>query len=249
MTAPDTASTAFTDKDSAREHVWRALTEHKAAAFPFPVRGRIPNFVGARAAAERLLAHPLVANADRLKVNPDTPQRPLREAALRRGIELIVPTPKLAGGFRRLDPNRIPEDAIRQAATIDGAQKWGETVAVADLPPVDAAINGSVAVTRSGQRCGKGHGYGDIEYAILRHLGHPAVPVLTSVHPLQIVDDFPADAHDLPVSVIATPEDMIEVSAPPPAPDRINWDALSHADLEAMPVLAELLQQQPTPKA
>ncbi len=236
----DANATAFTDKDSARGYVWAELAARKAAAFPFPVRGRIPNFVGAPRAARRLLDHPRITAARRLKVNPDTPQRPFREAALRRGIELILPTPRLAGGFRRLDPARIPEDTIRAAATIDGAERWGEPVAVRDLPPVDAVVNGSVAVTRRGRRCGKGHGYGDIEYALLRHIGHPAVPVLTSVHAIQVVADFPVDAHDLPVSVIVTPDATIEVPEPPPGPPGVDWNALSDADLDAMPVLREL---------
>jgi len=230
----------FPDKDSARAWVWQRLRDAHAAAFPFPVEGRIPNFVGSTDAAKRMLEHPLVQSARRLKVNPDSPQRRFRELALALGIELILPTPRLAGGFRRLDATRIPREHQAEAATIDGAARWGELIAVTDLPAVDAVIAGSVAVTRDGRRCGKGHGYGDLEYALLRMLGHPAVPVLTSVHPLQIVDDFPGDRHDLPVSVIVTPEETIEIPDPPPAPTGIEWSLLSADDLAAMPVLAEL---------
>jgi hypothetical protein len=39
---------------------------------------------------------------------------------------------------------------------------------------LDAIICGSVAVTRDGRRCGKGEGYSDLEFAILRELGHPS---------------------------------------------------------------------------
>ena len=45
-------------------------------------------------------------------------------------------------------------------------------------------------VTRTGKRCGKGEGYSDIEFAILRELGHPPVAVATTVHSLSVVDDF-----------------------------------------------------------
>jgi len=235
----DSESTRFAAKDQARAWVWRRLQEAHAAAFPFPVQGRIPNFVGSGEAARRLLAHPLIQGATRLKVNPDSPQRRFRELALGLGIELILPTPRLAGGFRRLDPGRIPWRHHAEASTIDGAAHWGEEVPVRDLPPVDAVIAGSVAVTRGGRRCGKGHGYGDLEYALLRSLGHPAVPVLTSVHALQIVDDFPADGHDLPVAVIVTATETITVAEPPRAPDGIDWSLLSDADLETMPVLQE----------
>jgi 5-formyltetrahydrofolate cyclo-ligase len=40
--------------------------------------------------------------------------------------------------------------------------------------------------------------------------------------------------------VIATPEETIEVSDPPPAPGGIDWNALSDEDLDEMPVLKEL---------
>lgn len=239
MSSPE-RPTRFADKTGAREHVWQRMRAEGSAAFPFPIEGRIPNFRGAPEAVQRLLEHPTIATAHRLKVNPDSPQRPLREAALHGGIELIIATPRLAGGFRRLDPQRIPAAAHREAATLGGADRWGETIAVTDLPRVDAVIAGSVAVTRAGRRCGKGHGYGDIEYAILRELGHPPVPVFTSIHPSQLVDDFPSDAHDLPVSVIATPDETITVDQPPRAPAGIDWDALGEADLDAMPVLREL---------
>ena len=42
------------DKQSLRERVWDELEERGEARFPFPPTGRIPNFAGADAAAERL---------------------------------------------------------------------------------------------------------------------------------------------------------------------------------------------------
>lgn len=177
----------FASKDEARRFVWDRLQSQKVARFPFPPHGRIPNFADAGAAARKLFDLPLLLDARRIKVNPDAPQRYVRE-----------------------------------------------------LPSMDVVVVGSVAVTPDGRRCGKGHGYADLEYAILRELGHPAAPVLTTVHPLQIVRDFPADRHDLPVSVIVTPESIHSVENPPPPPGGIDWDLLDAAALEEMPVLAEL---------
>jgi 5-formyltetrahydrofolate cyclo-ligase len=59
---------AFASKDEARQYVWDCLTRMHAARFPFPPQGRIPNFAGARGAAARLLAHPLLRAATRIKV-------------------------------------------------------------------------------------------------------------------------------------------------------------------------------------
>ena len=59
-------------------------------------------------------------------------------------------------------------------------------------------------------RAGKGEGYSDIEYAILRELGHDAsgVPVATTVNDVQVVNDFPIESNDLPLTVIATPREL-----------------------------------------
>lgn len=230
----------FPDKDAARVYVWDVLQRERAARFPFPVDGRIPNFAGAEAAAERLLGLPPLRRARQVKVNPDSPQRPVRKKLLEQGVTVYVPTPRLTSGFKRLDPARIPQGKYAEAAGLSRMDRWAEPVALHDLPAMDAIVTGSVAVTRAGRRCGKGHGYGDIEYAILRELGHPPAPVLTTVHDLQILDDFPADAHDLPVHWIATPEQVIEVDDPPPAPAGIDWAALPDDAMEAMPLLREL---------
>jgi 5-formyltetrahydrofolate cyclo-ligase len=183
----------FDSKDAARQAVWDALDRHKAARFPFPIQGRIPNFDGARGAAQHLFMVPQLANAKRIKVNPDSPQRPVREEAFRRGIIVYMPTPRLKGGFKKLNPRRIPSNKLAEAAGLKSSAKWAEDVPLSKLPSMDFIVTGSVAVTRDGRRCGKGHGYGDIEYAILRELGHPAVPVATTVHPLQIVEGFPTN--------------------------------------------------------
>src|SRR6266576_54676 len=168
----------FADKNAARQWVWDSLSAEGVARFPFPPHGRIPNFAGAEVAAARLLDIEPWRSATAIKVNPDSPQRPLRAEALRRGITVFVATPRLRGGFKKLDPRRIPPDKIEEAASLSRGDRWSEEVALADLPRLDAIVCGSVAVTRDGRRCGKGEGYSDLEFAILRELGAkgPASP-------------------------------------------------------------------------
>jgi 5-formyltetrahydrofolate cyclo-ligase len=230
----------YSDKTTARQAVWDALTAQHAARFPFPVHGRIPNFRGAQQAAERLFAHAIVRDVNVIKVNPDSPQRWVRKLALERGITVITPTPRLKGAFRKLDPAKIPPERYDEAATGKGGGEWGNDVALDALPRVDVVVMGAVAVTRDGRRLGKGHGYADLEYAILRELGNPPVPVVTTVHPLQVLDDFPTESHDLPLALIATPDEVIAVDNPPPAPDGIDWERLPAAAMKEMPVLNEL---------
>lgn len=232
--------TVFEQKSAARTAVWDVLEEKGVARFPFPPHGRIPNFEGAEHAAERLFQVPLLAGADRIKVNPDAPQRYVRIEALRRGCVVYVPSPRLRSGFKRLDPAAIPDDGVASAASLSNMDEWAKAVSLDALPPVDVIVTGSVAVTRGGRRCGKGEGYSDLEYAILQELGHAPAPVATTVHPLQLVESIPRDRHDLPLSVVVTPDEAVSVDDPPPRPDGIDWSALSDDDLDEMPVLRRL---------
>ncbi|PWT73170.1 MAG: 5-formyltetrahydrofolate cyclo-ligase [Proteobacteria bacterium] len=237
---PTLPAPRYDDKAAARQAVWQALRDFKAARFPFPVEGRIPNFAGADAAAARLLEHRLFARAKRVKVNPDAPQRYVRKMLLERGITVLTPTPRLRGGFYLLDPSVIPSAHYWDAASLKMGGSFGEPVALADLPAVDVIVMGSVAVTPAGKRLGKGHGYADLEFAILRELGHAAVPVCTTVHTLQVLEDFPMQIHDVPVSLIATPDALMEPPAALAVPGGITWDLLSEQALDEMPVLREL---------
>ncbi|HEU4685527.1 MAG TPA: 5-formyltetrahydrofolate cyclo-ligase [Nitrospira sp.] len=243
-----TPSTAFRSKMAARQAVWDRLQRERLARFPFPPHRRIPNFAGAAQAAARLFEQSPWRKARRLKINPDAPQRPVREEALKRGISVYVPTPRLRAGFLLLDPSRIPRDKIREAAALSTGRRWGRPVPLNELPQMDAIVCGSVAVTANGLRCGKGEGYSDLEYAALLELGHRPVPVATTVHDVQIVGGFPRDRHDLPVSLIVTPAKTLRVLRPPKGPAGIDWKALTKEDLDRMPILKELRARSSHPR-
>lgn len=232
----------FDDKQAARDAVWERLREEGQARFPFPVVGRIPNFAGAKQAAERLLDHPIFDGVARIKCNPDSPQKPLRRMALERGITVYVPTPRLKGGFMRFDPNKIPEDKFGEASALSKWDRWKEEVGLEEMPQLDLIVTGCVAVTDDGRRAGKGEGYSDLEFGILEELGHERVPVVTTVHEIQVVGGFPIDAHDIGLSAIATPERILEIDQPPQPAGGIDWELLDDDDLEEMPVLERLKQ-------
>ena len=105
---------------------------------------------------------------------------------------MLVPTPRLRGGFKKLDPRRILANRIDAAASLSHGDRWSEETALADIPRLDAVVCNSVAVTRDGQRCGKGEGYSDLEFAILRELGHPPNNSLTGNSPLHCHQISPA---------------------------------------------------------
>ena len=65
-----------------RKAVWDYLEAKDLAQFPRPVHHRIPNFIGADEAAERMATLPEFNTAQMVKVNPDTPQRRVRHLVL-----------------------------------------------------------------------------------------------------------------------------------------------------------------------
>jgi 5-formyltetrahydrofolate cyclo-ligase len=228
-------------KDEIRHQVWDMMEREKIGRFPFPLKHRIPNFKGAEQAARHITTMPVYKEAKVVKVNPDAPQLPIRTQVLVDGKTLLVPTPRLKAGFIQVKPEWVPRGEERKAASLSHIHKYGKVIPLSELPIIDLIIVGSVAVHRDGRRIGKGEGYADREYAIIRELGNPAVPVVTSVHSKQVIDDdIPIDAYDLTVDWIATEKGLIETNSPYEKPDGIFWDLVTDEEREEMPVLDEI---------
>jgi 5-formyltetrahydrofolate cyclo-ligase len=226
-------------KQAARERSWAALVDAGAARFPRPIHGRIPNFAGAEDAIRALVQTPEFQAARVVKVNPDAPQRLLRAEVLRAGKILLAPTPRLREGFLVLDPAAIDPKAYTKAAAIGGLFQYGRPTPLESAPKPDLLVVGSVAVSLAGARTGKGEGYGEIEYALLRELGRidASTPIATTVHDLQVVEHLPLEPFDVSVDLIVTPTRRIRVDGPRQRPDRIYWDLLPDEKREAIPLL------------
>jgi len=95
-------------KAALRQQVWSQMTAARVARFP-GAAGRIPNFVGAEAAAERLRALDGWQAARTVKSNPDSAQLPVRQRALEDGKTVYMAVPRLAEPepFFALDPAHL----------------------------------------------------------------------------------------------------------------------------------------------
>jgi 5-formyltetrahydrofolate cyclo-ligase len=215
-------------KERIRNYIWKIMEEKNIARFPRPVYGRIPNFVGAEQAASIIVSLNIWERSEVVKANPDSPQKPLRYHALLNGKILVMATPRLKEGFLILDPRKIPSPKYGFASTIRGAFMYGYKASLRELPKIDLVVTGCVAVDRRGGRLGKGGGYAELEYAILRELGliDDSVYVVTTVHDIQIVDYIPLEPHDLTVDIIATPKRLHIIKPRPPKPKGIIWEIL-----------------------
>jgi 5-formyltetrahydrofolate cyclo-ligase len=236
-------------KAALRQEVWSEMTAARVARFP-GAAGRIPNFAGAEAAAERLRATAVWQAAGTVKANPDSAQLPVRQRALEDGKTVYMAVPRLAERepFFALDPDHLSEPP-RKAASIRGASRSARRVTLAELSPVDLVVMGSVAAGEDGARLGKGGGFADLEFALAAAAGliGPHTVLVTTVHELQVraAGMIPLTAHDVPVDLIVTPERIIDCRPRhgPRAAAAIRWEDLTEEKIAAIPLLAAQREQ------
>jgi 5-formyltetrahydrofolate cyclo-ligase len=236
-------------KAALRQEVWSAMRAAKVARFP-GAAGRIPNFTGAEAAAERLRGLDAWQAAGAVKSNPDSAQLPVRQRALQDGKIVYMAVPRLAGPepFFALDPDQLT-DPPRKAASISGASRSARRVTLAGITPVDLVVMGCVAAGEDGARLGKGGGFADLEYALAAGAGliGPDTVSVSTVHELQVrpAGTIPVTGHDVLVDFVVTPERVIDCRprhgqhGARPAP-RIDWEDLTEEKIAAIPLLAAM---------
>jgi 5-formyltetrahydrofolate cyclo-ligase len=232
-------------KAALREQVWAELDQPGIARFPKPAN-RIPNFVGAEAAARLLAATDEWVGASTVKSNPDSPQWPVRTRALQDGKVVYMAVPRLAEAdpFFLLDPDDLADDP-RKASSIKGAGRSARTVDVDQLEPVDLVVTGCVAVDETGARLGKGGGFSDLELAVAAEAGlvDARTVVVTTVHERQVLaaGAIPTTDHDIHLDLIVTPERVVRCARPKAwrLPE-LRWDDLTDEKIAAIPLLARM---------
>ncbi|MCL7029214.1 hypothetical protein MKW94_017625 [Papaver nudicaule] len=230
-----------------RKRVWDMMEAENIAQNPRPVHHRIPNFVGAAAAAKKLSELEVFRTSDCVKVNPDSPQKQVRFLTLSGEKKLLTPQPRLRTGFFSvLESSMLSLSTMGEACTSVGVAKYGKPIGLDEKLKVDLIVIGSVAVDpKTGARLGKGEGFAELEYAMLRYMGaiDDSTPVVTSIHDRQLVDDIPVEKlliHDVPVDIICTPTQVIFTNNSIPKPQGIYWDKLSPEKLGQIRILREL---------
>lgn len=238
-------------KDKVRREIWDRLVERRLGVGP--VHDRIPNFVGADMAAQRLSELDAWKTARTVKCNPDPPQIPVRLRALCDGKLLFAPVPYLTKGFPylRLDPEKLLAKGVdfETAATAQGFVAHGEPIGFEDMPKLDFCVVGSVAVTRRGGRTGKGAGFADLEHGIFRALGltGAATPIATTVHSCQVVETarVALEPHDTALIFIATEAELIATGAQQGS-GGVDWGKIRPNQFEDIPFLNDLRRRMET---
>ncbi|KAJ7519615.1 hypothetical protein O6H91_20G046300 [Diphasiastrum complanatum] len=230
-----------------RQRVWDALEEEDIAREPRPVHHRTPLFAGADVAAEKVASLPEFQAARVVKVNPDTAQRHVRLFTLKGGKKLVTTHPRLRiAFFSVVEPTTLNPKLYAEASTMAGVTKYGKTIGLKATFKVDVLVLGSVAVDpATGARLGKGEGFAEMEYAVLRHMGavDDSTLIVTTVHDKQLVNDIPVEKltiHDIPVDIICTPTQIIRTNTTLPRLQGMHWDKISPQRLSQIRILQEL---------
>lgn len=203
-----------------------------------------PDFEGSEAAAERLLG--AIKAPGLAFVVPDGAALAARERLLGIGTRLVVSTFCMRRGFRLLDPAVIDPRDHAFAATLDGVERFGRPVGVADIAALgrmDLVLTGTAAVSADGRRFGRSYQYFDIEWGLLAEIGiaDDRTPVVVIAHDVQVIaGKVAAMPREAVADFVVTPTRLIRVTDRPRRPTGIHWDGIDPDELDLMPALVEL---------
>ena len=105
-------------------------------------------------------------------------------------------------------------------------------------------VTGASAITPSGIRFGKGHGYFDLEWAMFWEISavNASTPVFAVGHDCQVVDvPVEVQEYDTAIDYIVTPKEIIKTRNEFPKPSAgVIWSLLESDMLGRIPPLQEL---------
>jgi 5-formyltetrahydrofolate cyclo-ligase len=237
------------NKSGARELVWNELRKVALpdSRFHFDFNEYIPDFLGSPEATARLRALDVYQQAHVLFITPDNCLEQLREQALHDRKVALVTTYGIRRGVIELNPEDLQPGQEAQAALLDGMEKLGCSISLAQLreryPTIDLLVTGCSAVSQAGVRFGKGHGFFDLEWAILFELGvvNTQTPVIAFVHDCQLVDiELEVSEFDTVCDFIVTPTRVISIPDAQKPTTGVLWDKLQPGMMENISLLREI---------
>lgn len=237
-----------TEKSVFRHRVWDELIKvaKPDSRFHYDFSMFIPDFEGSEKCVQAIREMEAYRKAKLLFITPDNCLEKLRESAILDKKPFIMPTYGIRRGFILIRRELVPKGKEDFASTLDGAERFGMRISLRDIQRagrIDLMVTGASIVNTSGVRFGKGHGYFDIEWALMREIGvvDQATPVITVAHDVQVVDaEIPVSPNDTIVDYIVTPTRFIKVSTTKQKPLRIYWDMITEEMLDNIPPLKEL---------
>ncbi len=238
------------DAKTARNQIWEALLEvaRPDSRFCWDFAEFIADYEGSDKANAMFAQTDLYKNAQVIFITPDANLETLREQAFRDKKTVLMTNAGITRGFFLIEPGMVPQGKEEVASLLDGVGRFWKYVSLADLEKkikhVDLMITGASAITPGGARFGKGHGYFDLEWAMLHTLGvaDDATVLVAAGHDCQVVDvDVEVQEFDTVIDYILTPTRLIETRHEYPRPQKgILWSRLAPGMREQIPPVQEL---------
>lgn len=237
-----------------RQKIWDELREvaHPDSRFAWDFSEFIADYEGSGSGAEHIRSLGKELGVESWFITPDNNLDPLRKSLIEDAIGFIMPSYGIRRGFLLLDPTLVPDGDETLASTLDGVNQYGAEIPITQLSEeydqIDVLVTGASFVTTNGLRMGKGHGYFDLEWAMLRevNLVDDDTIVIAAAHDVQVIEanmvdrDQLVEQHDTIVDYIVTPSGIREVEDTSPKPQGIFWELLDEEDINSIPPLAEL---------
>ena len=160
------------DKSEARAIVWSELLKiaKPDSRFHLDFGEYIPDFQGGQEATARLISLDIYQRSSVAFITPDNCLERLRAQAVRDGKVQIMPTYGIRRGLVELCPEDVPEGMEDYAVLLDVIETLGHHLSLDSLRRqhcVDLVVTGASVVSKGGIRFGKGHGFFDLEWAML----------------------------------------------------------------------------------
>lgn len=240
------------NKAEARAHVWSELIKvaKPDSRYHFDFNEYIPDFEGSDEATTRLTNMDIYQNAGTLFITPDNCLEQLRAQTVRDGKTQIVSTYGIRRGLVELRSEHVPEGLEEYATLLDAIETLGSYISLAELKEqyrLDLIVTGASIVNSAGVRFGKGHGFFDLEWALLYKIGvvDHDTPIVAFVHDYQVVDiDLEPSPFDTVCDYVITPTRTIRVDDAQKPTAGVIWDKLEQGMLEEIPPLQELKEME-----
>jgi 5-formyltetrahydrofolate cyclo-ligase len=236
------------DRSIARTKVWNALRSVALpdSRFHYDFSEFITDFQESDQAITHLTKMDIYKNSQAIFITPDNCLERLRSQTIRNRKTMLMTTYGIRRGFVELQADDVQSGLEDYAVLLDAIEKVGRHISLAEIQErykIDLLVTGGSAVTRTGGRLGKGHGYFDIEWATLYSIGvvETSTPIVDIVHDCQLVDDeLKLTPYDTTCDYIITPTQVIHVPSPQKPTGGVYWNQLAPGMMENISVLAEL---------
>ncbi|MET0702247.1 MAG: 5-formyltetrahydrofolate cyclo-ligase [Mycobacterium sp.] len=231
-----------------RERIWSELAKvaRPDSRFHWDFSSFIADFDGSDTCARKVTELDVYQDGGLMFITPDNSTEAFRLQAMRDERPFLMTTYGLVRGFLYLEANVVPEADRRYAATLDGMDRYARPVTLAEieeLAPITLLVTGGSAVSANGVRFGKGHGYFDLEWAMLSEIGRvdDDSQIVDVVHDCQVVDEvLVGEEHDVPVDWIVTPTMATRVRDSGRQLGRVRWEMLHDSPLRDVEPMREL---------